>query len=130
MNTSAIASSLKITIRNAQGSTLGTRNKVPIAAQGSIYFRNVFQAVGIAPGGNAFGPIEIESSNGAQMQAVLLIRTSERTGGFFPGVDLNQGARSLLLPYVEDSADVRTNLGLNNPGDPGVFTASELAHTA
>ena len=115
VNTSAVASSLRITIRNAQGSTLGMRNGVPIAAQGSVYFRDVFQAVGIAPGGSAFGPIEIESSNGAQMQAVLLIRTSERTGGFLTGLNLDQGARTLLLPYVEDSADIRTNLGLKQP---------------
>ena len=121
VNTSAVASSLKITIRNAQGRTLGKQNEVPIAAQGSIHFEDVYQAVGIAPGSSAFGPIEIESSSRAQMQAVLLIRTSERTGGFLPGVNLNQGARSLLLPHVEDSADVRTNLGLNNPG---VATAS------
>ena len=116
VNTSAVATSLKITIRNAQGSTLGIRNEVPVAAQGSLYFNDIFQAVGIAPGGSVFGPIEIESANGAQLQAILSIRTSERTGGFLPGVNLNQGARSLLLPYVEDSADIRTNLGINNPG--------------
>ena len=115
VNTSAVASGLKITIRNAQGSILGTRKEVPVAAQGSVYFRDVFQAVGMAPG-NAFGPIEIESSNEAQLQAVLLIRTKEHTGGFFPGVNRNRGSRSVLLPYAEDSADFRTNLGLNNPG--------------
>ena len=121
VNTSAVASSLRIAIHDAQGSLLGKRNEVPIAAQGSVYFRDVFQAVGIAPAVTAFGPIEIESSNGAQLQGVLLIRTSERTGGFLAGLNLDQGARSLLLPYVEDSADIRTNLGMNNPG---VATAS------
>src|SRR5262245_27110398 len=91
VNTSAVASALKITIRNAQGSTLGTRKEVPVAAQGSVYFRDIFQAVGIAPG-SAFGPIEIESSNEAQLQAVLLIRTEEHTSGFFPGVNRNRGS--------------------------------------
>jgi hypothetical protein len=116
VNTSATASSLRITIRNDQGSLLGTRNGVPIAAQGSLYFKDVFQELGIATSSNAFGPIEIESSNGAQLQSVLLIRTNERTGGFRPGVNLDQGARTLFLPYAEDSAGIRTNLGLNNPG--------------
>ena len=127
VNTSAVASSLKIRIRDAQGSTLGTRNEVLIAAQGSVYFKDVFQAVGFAPVGSAYGPIEIESVNGAQMQAVLLIRTSEHTGGFLSGVNLNQGARNLLLPYVEDSADVRTNLGLNNPGAVTASVSVSLA---
>jgi uncharacterized protein len=116
VNTSAVASVLKITIRNAQGTRLGTLNAVPIAAQGAIHFKDIFREAEIDSGGGVFGPIEIESSSGSQMQAVLLIRTSERTGGFLPGVNLERGARNLLLPYVEDSADVRTNLGLNNPG--------------
>ena len=127
VNTSAVATSLKITIRNAQGNILGMRNEVPVAAQGSLYFNDIFQAVGIVPGGSAFGPIEIESANGAQMQAILFIRTSERTGGFLPGVNLNQGARSLLLPYVEDSADIRTNLGINNPGASAASVSVSLA---
>jgi type 1 glutamine amidotransferase len=121
VNTSAATGSLKITIRNAGGSTLGTRSEVPVAPQGSIYFKDIFQTAGIAPGSKAFGPIEIESLTGAQMQAVLLIRTTGRTGGFLPGINLNRGARNLLLPYVADSPAVRTNLGLNNTG---VVTAS------
>src|SRR5262245_19358774 len=116
VNTSEAGSSLKITVRNAQGTVLGTRNEVPIAAHGLLHFKDVYQAIGMTAGTNAFGPIEIESVNGCQMQAVLLIRTSERTGGFLPGVNLNQGARRLFVPYAEDSLEIRTNLGLNNPG--------------
>ena len=78
MNTSAVTDSLKITVRNTGGGALGTRSEVPIAAQGSIYFKDVFQVVGIAPSSRAFGPIEMESANRAQMQAVLLIRSIER----------------------------------------------------
>src|SRR5690349_10156840 len=50
VNTSAATGSLKITIRNAGGSTLGTRSEVPVAPQGSIYFKDIFQTAGIAPG--------------------------------------------------------------------------------
>jgi len=127
VNTAAVPSSLKITIRNAQGSTLGVRNEVQVAAQGSLYFEDIFQAVGLVAGGIAFGPIEIESANGAQLQAILFIRTNDRTGGFLPGVNLNQGARSLLLPYAEDSADIRTNLGINNPGASTASVSVSLA---
>jgi uncharacterized protein len=127
VNTSAVATSLRITIRHAQGNTLGMLDGVPIAAQGSVYLRDVFQEVGVASGSGVFGPIEVESSNGAQMQGVLLIRTSERTGGFLVGLNLDQGARSLLLPYVEDSPEVRTNLGLNNPGPTSASVSVSLA---
>jgi len=115
LNTTAVAGTLKISIRGAHGNILGMRSGVPVPAQGSIYLRDVFQDIGISIDGSAFGPIEIESENKAQMQAVLLIRTRERTGGFFHGISLDRGARSLLLNYVEDSGDARTNVGLNNP---------------
>ena len=127
VNTSAVASSLKITIRNAQGSTLGVQKDVPIAAQGSVYFKDAFQALGVAPGGSAFGPIEIESSNEVEMQAIVLIRTQDHTGGFLPGLNRALGTRTLLLPYAEDSADLRTNLGLNNPGNATASAVISLA---
>lgn len=117
VNTSAQGTFLRITIRNPQGTTLGMLDGLSVVAQGSVYLKDVFKAAGIATVGTpVFGPIEVEAPNGAQLQASLLIRTTERTGGFLPGMNLDRGARTLLLPYVEDSSEARTNLGLNNPG--------------
>jgi uncharacterized protein len=115
VNASPENGALNIAVRDPTGVIQASRANLPIAGNGYLHFRDIYEAMGLT-GAERFGPIELEADGEIQLQALLHIRSSERTGGFFSGVNPSRAGRNLVLPYLQESSDFRTNLGLNNPG--------------
>ncbi len=118
LNASSSEGTVKISIRDAEGRVMASQDGLAMKANGLLHFSDIYESMGIGAGrvAGVFGPIEIEASDSIQIQAVLHVRSSDHTGGFLAGVNLQRGARDPMLPYAVDSADFRYNLGLNNPG--------------
>jgi hypothetical protein len=115
INTSPEDGQIEIVARDSGGATIVSQSNVPIAGNGYAFFESVY---GIQrPGVTLFGPVEIQASDGIEIVAAANIRSSLGTGGYFQNVSTDSAATNVSLPYVVDTADFRTNLGINNPGD-------------
>jgi len=66
---------------------------------------------------DVYGPIEIEAEGGIQVTATARIYTQQGTSGYFQGVDAQQAAGEVILPYTVENLEFRTNLGITNPGE-------------
>lgn len=88
---------------------------LPIAANGYVSFNNILQALSVP---DSYGPVEIHATNGASLVAVSQVSgVGAGTSSFFTAQGESSGSQSEIIPFVIDSAAVRTNLGLNNLGN-------------
>jgi len=116
VNTSPADGQVSIVPRDSSGTVHVPQTNLLIAGNGYLFFEEgVYAPAGY---GTAFGPLEIEGSDGIELIAAANIRSKLGTGGYFQGVSTNSAATHVSLPYVVDTVDFRTNLGINNPGEP------------
>jgi len=102
-----------ITARDTLGQTLVQLNHLPISANGFISFDDFFASNRVE---NAFGPLEVTAEDDIRVLASSRVFSSSGTGSFFQAIDVDAASRSLILPYVADTTQYRTNLGLHNTG--------------
>jgi hypothetical protein len=97
------------------GQAIGTPlHNMAIAANGYLSLDNVLEALSVP---DSYGPVAIQSSNGALLAAVSQVSgLNAHSSGFFVAQAADSGSGSEVIPFVIDSAASRTNLGLNNLG--------------
>ncbi|PYV91438.1 MAG: hypothetical protein DMG05_07445 [Acidobacteria bacterium] len=116
-NLSSFAANVNLTARDTSGSIVASRNNLTIAANGSFENPDILTFLGAT---GKFGPLEILATNGALLVATSRVFSNNpaggTNGGFLEGQSYNQTFKALFMPFVIDTAEFRTNLGLNNPG--------------
>lgn len=117
-NLSAFAASVNLTARDTGGARVANREALSIPAGGSFESSDILTFLGAS---EKFGPLEIQSSNGASLVATSRVFSDSplggTNGGFLEGQSFSQAATRLFLPFASDTAEFRTNLGLNNTGN-------------
>jgi sugar lactone lactonase YvrE len=112
-NATDTSGSVTIRSRNGKGEVQGSLTNKPIAARGYLFFEDLYRILGLS---NVSGPVEVEATGGIKIRATERIYTSEYTSAYFEGVDPSTASQVVVLPFSVDTADFRTNLGINNPG--------------
>ncbi len=85
-----------------------------IPANGFVSYENILASLNVA---DAFGPIEVRSTNSAQLAAVSRVSgLNAGTSEFFPALPTDSGQLTEIIPFVIDTNAFRTNLGINNLG--------------
>ncbi len=116
-NLSSFPASVNLTARDTSGGVIASRSALAIPAGGSFASDDILTFLGAS---ERFGPLEIESVNGASVVANSRVFSNGpvggTNGGFLEGQSASQAASSLFVPFVIDTAEFRTNLGLNNTG--------------
>jgi YVTN family beta-propeller protein len=114
-NLSGFAASVDLTARDTSGGVIANRSALDIPAGGSFASDDILTLLGVS---ERFGPLEIQSTNGASVVANSRVYSGApvggTNGGFLEGQSMSQAATSLFVPFVIDTAEFRTNLGLNN----------------
>ena len=88
---------------------------MPVVVRGNVIaFDNVLENLGISQG---FGPIEITSLIGATLIGVSRVSSLSNTSGFFEAVRDTAATTHQIVPHVIDTAELRTNIGINNPSN-------------
>jgi putative Ig domain-containing protein/IPT/TIG domain-containing protein len=125
INTSSEDGQVNIQARDSTGAFIASQRNLSISGNGYLFFEEGLYAVG-GQGPTLFGPVEIEASSGIQVIAAANIRSRLGTGGSFQSVSTDSAASQVSLPYAVDTADFRTNLGINNPGEQTANVAVHL----
>jgi hypothetical protein len=116
-NISNFEASVDLTARDTSGGVIANRTALAIPASGSFSSDDILTLLGAS---ETFGPLEIQSNNGAELIANSRVYSDSAAGGtnggFLEGQSSSQAATSLFIPFVIDTAEFRTNLGLNNSG--------------
>jgi hypothetical protein len=116
-NLSGFSANFNLVARDTSGTVMATRQSLSIPANGSFESDDVLTFLGAI---DRFGPLEIQSVNGASLAATSRVFSNSplggTNGGFLEGQNLSQAATSVFVPFVTDTAAFRTNLGLNNAG--------------
>jgi hypothetical protein len=85
-----------------------------ISSNGFFSSEDIHASLGLR---EVFGPLEIDSLNGMPLLAVSRVfNINGGNSGFFEAQDVASVESSGVIPVSEDSANFRTNLGINNPG--------------
>jgi YVTN family beta-propeller protein len=117
-NLSAFPASVNLTARDTNGIRITVPRVLSIPSGGTFESNDILTFLGAS---ERSGPLEIESINGASLVATSRVYSDSplggTNGGFFEGQSPNQAAPALFVPFVSDTAEFRTNLGLNNPGN-------------
>lgn len=116
LNLSTSEARVNITARARDtGQPQGTPiQNLPIPANGFVRYENILSALNVS---GEFGPVEIQSTNGASMAAVSQVAgLNAGTSGFFPALPADSGAQNEIIPFVIETTAFRTNLGINNLG--------------
>jgi hypothetical protein len=117
INSSDSAGTINITSRDGQGNVQASLMNQAIAARGYLVYRDFYQTVGLS---NVSGPIEVEAGSGIKVVAAERIYTRESCYGtssaYFEGVEWSRASQTVILPDAVDTAEFRTNLGMNNEG--------------
>jgi glucose/arabinose dehydrogenase len=118
-----------ITARSTEGAQVATmtRQLGPGAAYGTA---DILADLGV--GGEAYGPLSIETIQPVALVAASEVRSGSGTAGYFPAVSVSSAAVQKLVPEIVDSGELgtagtyRTNLGLNNLGTEAATVRLEL----
>jgi hypothetical protein len=119
LNLDSQPNNVTITARHTDGSVIGTPITATIPVGGRFRSTNILGDMGAAPGGDVFGPITVESTNGRQLSAVSEVASAQGSAGFFPGVNVETAWTQGFIAEVVDTGDMgqpgthRTNLGVN-----------------
>jgi hypothetical protein len=112
MNLGTTQAQVSLKAHSVDGSILGeTHEALTISPNGILTFENVLQSLGI---NENYGPIEITSLDGNPLIAASRVSSKNRAGGFFEGVDYSEASLNPIIPHVVDTAELRTNLGIDN----------------
>lgn len=121
-NLTSLDGKVNIVARDQFGMAQLMLNDVRIPSLGFLYFGDLYRSYGLD---QAVGPIEIEAQGGIQLAVLARIYSQQNTGGFFPGVPLESASKTAVIADALDTAEFRTNLGVNNPGSvPASITLS------
>jgi len=100
---------------SVNGVVLGqTPAPLSIVSNGVLTFENILQTLGLT---NNYGPIEITSLNDVPLIASSRVSGATGMGGFFEGLTYSDASVTQIVPNVVDTAELRTNLGINNVTD-------------
>jgi hypothetical protein len=119
LNLDGQSNNVTITARHTDGSVIGTPITTTIPVGGRFRSTNILGDMGAAPGGDVFGPITVESTNGKLLSAVSEVASAQGSAGFFPGVNVETAWTQGFIAEVVDTGDMgqpgthRTNLGVN-----------------
>jgi hypothetical protein len=100
--------------RNPSGDITATFPVNHIQANGIVEFPDILTMMGVE---DQFGPLEISTNGQVSMAAVSRVYSRSATGGTNGGFMQGQiggTSHTVLIPYVVDTTDFRTNLGLTN----------------
>jgi hypothetical protein len=114
MNVGMGTAQVSLKAYDVNGSVLGqTSTPLSIDPNGLLSFTNVLQTLGVS---NNYGPIEITSLNDMPLIATSRVSSTNKTGGFFEGLNFSDASMTQIIPQVVDTNQLRTNLGINNIG--------------
>jgi hypothetical protein len=112
MNVGFNTAQVLIKAYDLNGSVIGqTQTPFSLTPRGMLAFENILQTLGVT---DTYGPVEIVSLNDVPLRAVSRVSGAGRSGGFFEGISFSDASRVQIIPHVVDSAELRTNLGINN----------------
>lgn len=111
VNGSASDGKVNLTLRNVEGQIQASLQELAISAHGFLQLEDLYRTLGVD---DSYGPLEIEAT-GIQLSAMARI-SSLGTHGYFEGVDPASASTLAFLPSDWNSVDLRTNIGINNPG--------------
>jgi hypothetical protein len=115
MNVGSSTAEVSLKAYSTDGLLLGqTASSLFISSNGVLSFENILQTLGIS---NNYGPIEITSLNDVPIVASSRVSSANSTGGFFEGLDVADASLIQIIPHVIDTAELRTNIGINNISD-------------
>src|SRR5262245_41786571 len=114
MNVGSIGAVVQVAAYNTNGGLLSRVLMPPVVPGNGIAFDNILQALGISQG---FGPVEIASLIGGPLIAVSRVSSLSNTSGFFEAVRDTAATTNQIIPHVIDTAELRTNIGINNPAN-------------
>jgi hypothetical protein len=115
MNVGFTTAQVYVKAYGIDGSLLGESSApFSVPASGIVTFDNILQSLGI---GNNYGPVEITSLNDVPLVAASRVASKSGVGGFFQGVEDSTAGDTQIIPHVADTAELRTNLGVNNLSD-------------
>jgi chitodextrinase len=112
MNVGFTTAMVSVKAYSTTGELLGQNtSSLSIAPNGILSFENVLQSLGVT---NNYGPIEITSLNNVPLIASSRVSSANRSGGFFEGIRYSEASLNQIIAHVVDTAEIRTNLGINN----------------
>jgi len=114
MNVGLSRAEVSLRAYGVDGSLLGQQGSVFIPSNGVLSFENVLQTLGVS---NNYGPIEITSLNNVPIIACSRVSRTNETGAFFQGLNYTDASLTQIIPHVVDTAELRTNIGINNVSD-------------
>lgn len=110
---SAADGSIRLVSRDRSGAVQATLSDLSLPGFGFLFFEDLFRSLGLE---SASGPIEIIAQGDQRLMALARIYSRQQTGGFLNAVHAERAGREIHIPHLTDTAQLRTNLGLNNPG--------------
>ena len=110
---SAADGSVSLISRNPSGIVQATLSNLSLPGFGFLYFEDLYGSLGLD---SVSGPIEVKAQGDLQLMALARIYSREQTGGFLNAVPAERAGREIYIPHLIDTVQLRTNLGLNNPG--------------
>jgi hypothetical protein len=117
LNTVGKAGRVNVRVRSSSGEEMFRLSDLMVPGNGFFIVDDLYKGAGIPIG---YGPVEIEALDGITLIGVARVFSREHTGAYFQGVEPlvsdTGGKWRINLPYVVDSIEVRSNLGLTNPG--------------
>jgi ASPM-SPD-2-Hydin domain-containing protein len=110
---SAADGSVSLIARNPSGIVQATLSNLSLPGFGFLYFEDLYGSLGLD---SVSGPVEVTAQGDLQLMALARIYSREQTGGFLNAVPAERAGREIYIPHLIDTVQLRTNLGLNNPG--------------
>jgi len=110
---SAADGSVRLIVRDRSGVAQAMLSDLSLPGFGFLYFEDFYGALGLD---SVSGPIEVQAQGDLQLMALARIYSRERTGGFLNAIPVERAGREIYISHLIDTVQLRTNLGLNNPG--------------
>jgi hypothetical protein len=115
MNVGVNPGSVAIKAYSVHGAVLGqTATPLSIPPNGLLSFDNILETLGVS---DNYGPLEITSLDNVPLVAASRVSSTSRAGGFCEGLKYSDAALVQFIPHVVDTAELRTNIGINNVSD-------------
>ncbi len=115
MNVGVNTGNVAIKAYGVDGTVLGqTATPLSVPANGTLSFDNILETLGVK---DNYGPLEITSLDNVPLVAASRVSSTSKAGGFFEGISYSDASQVQFIPHVVDTAELRTNIGINNVSD-------------
>jgi hypothetical protein len=115
MNVGVSTANVAIKAYSVEGAVLGqTATPLSVPANGILSFDNILETLGVK---DNYGPLEITSLDAIPLVAASRVSSTTKAGGFFEGISYSDASQVQFIPHVVDTAELRTNIGINNVSD-------------